>query len=197
MVHSEVYLNKYVANIAPFSTTACPDCSQNITKTLKKLRFCTFSLLIFLSIFPGGQLTPFAPMCRHPWLSTAFRRGFTVYPNIAHDAVRDCTKCYISFCTHALAVANTGKRRGVRPHRYTAISAREKYRQSRSANFYYHRRFFDSAPVRRGGGLQRSPDPLAGFKRAAFRYRTRGNGGREGRGGVEGSSPYHQFLNSP
>ena len=29
MVHSEVYLNKYAVtvSIAPFSTTACPDCS--------------------------------------------------------------------------------------------------------------------------------------------------------------------------
>ena len=32
MVHSEVYLNKYVVSIAPFSTPACHDCSQNITK---------------------------------------------------------------------------------------------------------------------------------------------------------------------
>ena len=31
MVHSEVYLNKYVVSIAPFSTPACRDCSQNIT----------------------------------------------------------------------------------------------------------------------------------------------------------------------
>ena len=31
LVHSEVYLNKYVVSIAPFSTPACPDCSQNIT----------------------------------------------------------------------------------------------------------------------------------------------------------------------
>ena len=31
IVHSEVYLNKYVVSIAPFSTPACPDCSQNIT----------------------------------------------------------------------------------------------------------------------------------------------------------------------
>ena len=31
MVHSEVYLNKYVVSIAPFSTPACPDCSQSIT----------------------------------------------------------------------------------------------------------------------------------------------------------------------
>ena len=30
MVHSEVYLNKYVVSIAPFSTSAGPDCSQNI-----------------------------------------------------------------------------------------------------------------------------------------------------------------------
>jgi len=28
MVHSEVYLNKCVVSIAPFSTPACPDCSQ-------------------------------------------------------------------------------------------------------------------------------------------------------------------------
>ena len=27
----EVYLNKYVVSVAPFSTPACPDCSQNIT----------------------------------------------------------------------------------------------------------------------------------------------------------------------
>jgi len=33
MVHSEVYLNKYVVSMAPFSTPACPDCSQNITQT--------------------------------------------------------------------------------------------------------------------------------------------------------------------
>ena len=31
MVHSEVYLNKYVVSIAPFATPACRDCSQNIT----------------------------------------------------------------------------------------------------------------------------------------------------------------------
>ena len=31
MVHSEVYLSKYVVSVAPFSTHACPDCSQNIT----------------------------------------------------------------------------------------------------------------------------------------------------------------------
>ena len=31
MVHSEVYLNKYVVIIAPFCTPACPDCFQNIT----------------------------------------------------------------------------------------------------------------------------------------------------------------------
>ena len=31
MVHCGVYLNIYVVSIAPFSTPACPDCSQNIT----------------------------------------------------------------------------------------------------------------------------------------------------------------------
>ena len=57
MVHSEEYLNKYVVSIAPFSTPACPDCSQNITLTQKH---CMFSLFNFSSIFPGGgQLTLF------------------------------------------------------------------------------------------------------------------------------------------
>ena len=59
--------------------------------------------------------------------------------------------------------ARIGKYReeeGVRPHRHTAISAREKYRQSCLANFYYHRRFFDSAPVRRGGGAYSAPQTL-------------------------------------
>ena len=31
MVHFEVYLNKYVVSIAPFSASACPVCSQNMT----------------------------------------------------------------------------------------------------------------------------------------------------------------------
>ena len=31
VMHSEVYLNKCVVSRAPFSTPACPDCSQNIT----------------------------------------------------------------------------------------------------------------------------------------------------------------------
>ena len=56
MVHTEVYLNKYVVCIAPFSTLACPDCSQYIN----------ISLSNFSSIFPGGQLTAFAPMCGRP-----------------------------------------------------------------------------------------------------------------------------------
>ena len=35
MVHSEVYLNKYVVSIAAFSTPTCPDCCQNLTYTKK------------------------------------------------------------------------------------------------------------------------------------------------------------------
>jgi len=65
MVQSEVYLNKYVVSVAPFSTPACSDCSQNIQKTVL---FCMFSHFNFLFTFPGtvGQLTPFAPMCGRP-----------------------------------------------------------------------------------------------------------------------------------
>jgi len=36
MEHSEVYLNKYVVSIAPFSTPACLDCFQ------KYLENCSF-----------------------------------------------------------------------------------------------------------------------------------------------------------
>ena len=66
MMHSAVHLNKYVVSIAPLSTTACPDCSQNITYTEKTDLLCMFSLFNFSSIFPGCQLTPFAPMCWRP-----------------------------------------------------------------------------------------------------------------------------------
>jgi len=52
MVHSEVYLNKYVVSIAPFSTPACPDCSQNITD-----KHGMFSLFNFSSIFPGAGVS--------------------------------------------------------------------------------------------------------------------------------------------
>ena len=52
MVPSEVYLNKYVVSIAPFSTLACPDCSQNIQKTAV---LHVFAFLIFHSFFQGGS----------------------------------------------------------------------------------------------------------------------------------------------
>ena len=60
MVQSEVYLNKYVVSIVPFSTPAFTPNSENCS-------FCIFSLFNLSSIFPGGsQLTLFAPMCgRH------------------------------------------------------------------------------------------------------------------------------------
>jgi len=67
MVHSEVYLNKYVVSIAPFSTPACPGCSQNNNTNVGNCSFCMFSLCNFSAIFPGGQLTPFAPVCGCPW----------------------------------------------------------------------------------------------------------------------------------
>ena len=65
VVHSEVYLNKYVVSIAPFSTPACSGCSQN-NLFRKLVFFACFRFLIFYSFFPEGQLTPFAPMCGRP-----------------------------------------------------------------------------------------------------------------------------------
>jgi len=66
-VHFGVYLNKYTVSVAPFSTPACPDCSQNIYKTAF---FACFRFLIFIHFFQGGQLTPFARgrhLCGRPW----------------------------------------------------------------------------------------------------------------------------------
>ena len=62
MVHSEVYLNRFVVSIAPFSTPACPDCSQNIGYIEICSLLHVFALYLFIH-FLGGQLTPFAPMC--------------------------------------------------------------------------------------------------------------------------------------
>ena len=59
MVHSEVYLNKYVVSIAPFSKPACPDCSQNIQNTAV---FCMFSLFTFHPFFRGVSW-PHLPLC--------------------------------------------------------------------------------------------------------------------------------------
>jgi len=73
MVHSEVYLNKYVVSIAPFSTPP-----------FRKLLFSAcFRFLIFHPFFQGGgQLTPFVRMCGRPCLdtSTGLDAGFTFIP---------------------------------------------------------------------------------------------------------------------
>ena len=93
MVHSEVYLNKYVVSIVPFSTSECPDCSQmsnnnnnnnnhqldqpvitRITSPPPAIqKTALFACIRFLIFHPfsrgGGQLTPFAPMCGRPWHS--------------------------------------------------------------------------------------------------------------------------------
>ena len=61
MVHSEVYLNKYVVSTAPFSTPACPDCSQNITN-IENCFFACFRLLIFHPFFQGVSW-PHLPLC--------------------------------------------------------------------------------------------------------------------------------------
>jgi len=54
-----VYLNKYVVSIAPFSTPACPNCSQNIQKTAL---FAWFRFLIFHP-FLQGVSWPNLPLC--------------------------------------------------------------------------------------------------------------------------------------
>ena len=60
LVHSEVYRNKYVVSVAPFSTPACPDCSQNITQHRKQLLFACFRLKFFIH-FSRGSADPICP----------------------------------------------------------------------------------------------------------------------------------------
>jgi len=63
MVHSEVYLNKYVVSIAPFST---PTFTHTPTPVQKTALFRMFLLLNFSSIFPGGSPEPICPYVQTP-----------------------------------------------------------------------------------------------------------------------------------
>jgi len=88
IVHSEVYLNKYVVCIAPFSTPACHDCSQKYNINIENCPVCMFPLFNFSYIFPGGQLTPFAPMCGRPWQVSGGGRRLVLQSEWRAAAVR-------------------------------------------------------------------------------------------------------------
>ena len=61
MVHSEVYL---CCQNSAVLYTCLPWLLSNVQKTALVLHVSLFN---FSSIFPGGQLAPFAPMCGRPW----------------------------------------------------------------------------------------------------------------------------------
>ena len=65
MVHSEVYLNKYVVSIAPFSTSACPDYNINIENCF----FPCFRFSIFHPFFQEGSANPICPYVRTPMIT--------------------------------------------------------------------------------------------------------------------------------
>jgi len=82
MVHFEVYLNKYVVSIAPFSTSACPDCSQNIYINIEICSFfACFRFLIFHLFFQRGVSWPHLPLC-----ADAHGQRL-VYPDTDHEAL--------------------------------------------------------------------------------------------------------------
>jgi len=70
MVRSEVYLNKYVVSIAPFSTPACPDCSL----------FVCFRFLIFYPFFQGGSADPICPYVWTPMEPCRWNRCVLRFP---------------------------------------------------------------------------------------------------------------------
>jgi len=82
MVHSDVYLNKYVVSIAPFSIHLPALIALNIFRKL--LFFAYFRFFNFSSVFPGGQLTPFA--CTYGMYVCVL--DHPVYPGL--DAVYNC-----------------------------------------------------------------------------------------------------------
>ena len=95
MVHPEVYLNKYVVSIAPFSTPAFTP-----TPIQKTALFACFRFLIFIH-FSRGQLTPFAPIYGRPWSqlkwsdvnkSTQLHDAFIGHARQRHDY----TSCWLA-----------------------------------------------------------------------------------------------------
>ena len=107
MVHSEVYLNKYVVSIAPFSPPP-----------FRKLLFSAcFRFLIFHPFFQGGgQLTPFVPMCGRPCLdmSTGLNAGFTFIPARSGCCVTVSIVCPVITSTDRVPLSPAGRhiRRG-------------------------------------------------------------------------------------
>ena len=57
------------------------------TPIQKTALFACFRFLFFSSIYPGGQLTPFAPMCGRPCL-------FTRHFRLALRAARETARCH-------------------------------------------------------------------------------------------------------
>ena len=104
-------LNKYVVSIAPFSTSACPDCSRNITET-ENCSFCMFLLFNFSSIFPGqGHL----PLCADAHVRTACTVrvcvcvdvGYLCWTRCLHvDQSVDCDHCAVDRSTLATHTHN-------------------------------------------------------------------------------------------
>ena len=66
MVHSEVYLNKYVVIIVLFSTPAYPDCCQNIYINIENCSFLHIFALSFFIHFSQGSADPICPYVRTP-----------------------------------------------------------------------------------------------------------------------------------
>jgi len=103
MVHSEIYLNKFVVSIAPFSTPACPDFT--LTPIQKTALFCMFSLFNFFLPFFRGSADPICPYVRTPMPSiiTAVKvtvvvatRGTLCYSAVPAIAVLSVFACHKS-----------------------------------------------------------------------------------------------------
>ena len=114
MVHSEVYLNKYVANIAPFSPLQ------------KTALLACFRFLIFRPFFHGGSAYPICPYVWTPMTFVAFffEKDAFLYncrqavPTSAESFYRHSTDMYYSWlCRWPL----TSQRHSRRAHTHRSL----------------------------------------------------------------------------
>ena len=84
MVHSDVYLTKYVVSIAPFSIHLPALIAVNIFRKL--LFFAYFRFFNFSSVFPGGSADPICMYVAYGMYVCVL--DHSVYPGL--DAVYNC-----------------------------------------------------------------------------------------------------------
>jgi len=103
MVHSDVYLNKYVVSIAPFSINLPALIAVNIFRKL--LFFAYFRFFNFSSVFPGGSA-----------VRTACTYAYSITQSIQDSTQSTTVECrilrHLVFCARELNTRRPSSRMG-------------------------------------------------------------------------------------